>query len=88
MLKVASEQEQVINDGSTPEPSVLFLGFGDSSLDFELRCYIKNIDNRLRVISDLNFGIDAIFRENGITIPFPQRDLHLLDVPRGLGKDE
>ncbi|MDH5446546.1 MAG: mechanosensitive ion channel [Gammaproteobacteria bacterium] len=79
LLKVANIHPDVILDGSSPEPNVLFLGFGDSSLNFELRCHIRNIDNRLQCISDLNFAIDAAFRENHIEIPFPQRDIHIRD---------
>ena len=60
---------------------MIFLGFGDSSLNFELRCYIENIDKRLSTISDINFAIDAAFRENGVAIPFPQRDIHVRDLP-------
>jgi potassium efflux system protein len=78
---VAEEHPRVVNDGSTPKPKVLFRGFGESSLDFELRCFIQDIDERLQVVSDLNFAIDAAFRENGIEIPFPQRDLHVRDLP-------
>ncbi len=74
-----------------PAPYVLFMDFGDSSLDFELRLFIANADERLRVASDLRFAIDRAFREHGIEIPFPQRDLHLRgplevrrpDRPRG-----
>ena len=77
LLSVAKEHPNVILDGSSPEPNVLFLGFGDSSLNFELRCHISNIDNRLQCISDLNFAIDAVFREHNIEIPFPQRDIHI-----------
>jgi uncharacterized protein YndB with AHSA1/START domain len=57
------------------------MGFGDSSLDFELRCRINRIDRRFNVTSDINFGIDAAFREAGISIPFPQRDLHIVSYP-------
>ncbi len=85
--RIAAEHPMVITDGSQPEPWVLFRGFGDSSLDLELRCFIENIDRRLRVISDLNFAIDAAFREAGIEIPFPQRDLHVRDWPAGEGGD-
>jgi len=60
-----------------PQPQVLFRNFGDSSLDFYLRVFLKNIDDRHRVASDLRFAIDRAFRENDITIPFPQRDLHI-----------
>ena len=85
LLQVASENPEVMSAGSAPEPYVLFREFGNSSLNFELRCYIKNIDRRLRVVSELNFAIDAAFRDNGIEIPFAQRDLHVRDWP---GKPE
>ncbi len=81
LLAVAAEHPLVVNDASAPEPTALFLAFGDSSLNFELRCHIRNIDQRLQVISDLNFAIDAAFRRDGIEIPFPQRDLHIRDWP-------
>lgn len=87
LLKVAEENPDVIKDGSSPEPKVLFLGFGDSSLNFELRCHISNIDNRLQCISDMNFAIDAAFREQGIEIPFPQRDIHIRDGQNKPGPD-
>ncbi len=79
LLKVAHDHPEVIINNSAPPPKVLFRQFGDSSLDFELRCYVKNIDERINVISELNFAIDAAFRENGLEIPFPQRDVHLFN---------
>ncbi|MBI1424974.1 MAG: mechanosensitive ion channel [Gammaproteobacteria bacterium] len=78
LLRIADDHPDVLTDGSAPEPFVLFREFADSSLNFELRCHIRNIDNRLRVISDINFAIDKAFREEGITIPFPQRDVHII----------
>jgi len=81
LLAVAREHPDVIADGSAPEPRVLFLQFGESSLDFELRCFIREIDRRLGVRSDLNFAIDAAFREQGVEIPFPQRDIHVRNWP-------
>ena len=77
LLKVADEHPEVVKNSGVPDPQVLFHSFGDSALDFELRCFIKDIDSRVTVISDLNFAIDAAFRENNIEIPFPQRDLHI-----------
>ncbi|MFQ5993691.1 MAG: mechanosensitive ion channel family protein [Acidiferrobacterales bacterium] len=79
--QVAEEHPSVITDGSVPKPMVLFLGFGDSALSFELRCFIEQIDYRLAVISDINFAIDKAFREHGIQIPFPQRDVHVRSLP-------
>ena len=65
-----------------PAPSILFMGFGDSSLDFQLRVWIDNIDYINVVRSELNQQIDLQFRKRGIEIPFPQRDLHLRSVDR------
>ncbi len=82
LLQVANEHEQVLkNPMLAPAPAVLFLGFGDSALNFELRCHINNIDTRFITTSELNFAIDALFREHGVQIPFPQRDLHIRDMP-------
>ncbi|HKK07199.1 MAG TPA: mechanosensitive ion channel domain-containing protein [Gammaproteobacteria bacterium] len=80
LLDIANKHPSVITDGSAPKPMVLFREFGDSSLNFELRCHIQNIDERLSFISEVNFAIDAAFREHGVEIPFPQRDLHVRDV--------
>ena len=60
-----------------PAPSILFMGFGDSSLDFQLRVWIDNIDCINVVRSELNQQIDLQFRKRGVEIPFPQSDLHL-----------
>ncbi len=81
LLELAEEHDLIVTDGSAPEPKVMFRTFGESSLDFDLRCFIINIDKRLQVMSDLNFAIDAAFREHGIEIPFPQRDLHIKNWP-------
>jgi len=67
---------------SLPAPSVLFRDFGSSSLDFELRAYLRDNGGRLRVMSDLRFAIDAAFRRHQIEIPFPQHDLHVRDLDR------
>jgi potassium efflux system protein len=64
----------------TPKPLALFLGFGESSLDFELRAYVRDADDRIQVRSDLHREIDRSFREAKIEIAFPQRDLHLRSV--------
>ena len=53
------------------------MGFGDSSLDFELRVRILDIKKRYDVLSDLNFEINHQFSKEGIIIPFPQRDIHI-----------
>ena len=77
LMDVAKNNSMVVFDGSVPGPKVLFMAFGDSALMFELRAFIKNIDQKFQVTSDINFAIDAIFREHNIQIPFPQRDIHI-----------
>jgi small-conductance mechanosensitive channel len=64
----------------SPEPQVLFRRFGDSSLDFELRAWVADVDTRGQVASDLHQDIDRRFRQVGIEMPFPQRDLHVRSV--------
>ncbi|GIT37520.1 MAG: hypothetical protein Ct9H300mP6_13880 [Gammaproteobacteria bacterium] len=49
------------------------MGFGDSSLDFQLRVRIIDIKKRYDVLSDLNFEINKIFNKEGITIPFHKK---------------
>ena len=60
-----------------PGPSVFFVDFGDSSLDFEIRAFVGAFDQRLRVRHELLLAVDAVPREHGIEIPFPQRDFHI-----------
>ncbi|MDY7008621.1 MAG: mechanosensitive ion channel [Cyanobacteriota bacterium] len=62
---------------SMPEPQVLFIEFGDSSLNFELRVWTAEPSKQEIIRSDLYFKIEAILRERQIEIPFPQQDLHL-----------
>jgi potassium-dependent mechanosensitive channel len=81
LIDIAMANEQVITDGSAPAPHVLFLEFGESSLNFELRCHLANIDERLRVKSAINYEIDRAFRKHNIPIPFPQRDLYIKEFP-------
>jgi small-conductance mechanosensitive channel len=74
--------EQLLTDHvrvlESPDNRVLFMGFGDSSLDFEVHFWIspRSTFDRRQIESDLRFKIDALFREHDITIPFPQRDVH------------
>ena len=81
LLRVAKEQPDVMDD---PPVSAIFTGFGDSSLDFELRVWITDISKRLKVKSELGLAVDRHFREAGIEIPFPQRDLHLRSIETNL----
>lgn len=60
-----------------PSATVNFTAFGDSSLNFELRIWTKELWDNDSLKSDLRFAIDEAFRTEKITIPFPQRDLHV-----------
>jgi small-conductance mechanosensitive channel len=78
LIEVARANTDVL---SHPAPDVIFTGFGDSSLDFELRVWTSTqVHTRQILKSNLYFAIFRAFRKNGIEIPFPQRDLHLRSV--------
>lgn len=78
-LQVAVEHPDVL-DG--PDPDIIFTGFGDSSLDFALRVWTSNqVTTPGKIVSQLYFGLFAAFKEEGIEIPFPQRDLHVRSAP-------
>jgi potassium efflux system protein len=81
LSQIASETEGVMDD---PAPMITFEGFGDSSLNFSIRAYLPNRDNRLGVITELNRKVHSRFAEAGIEIPFPQRDLHVRSVDEGI----
>ena len=67
------------NEGilESPGPIVYFMEFGASSLDFELRCYLADVGNGMSVKSDLRYAIFAALNKEGISIPFPQQDVHI-----------
>ncbi len=77
LMEAAEEHPEVLSGNSELPPTVVFTSFGESSLDFTLRCHTENVLNKIYIGSDLHFAIDAKFREAEIEIPFPQRDLHL-----------
>ncbi|MGE3244965.1 MAG: DUF3772 domain-containing protein [Beijerinckiaceae bacterium] len=79
LLRCARTHDLVLDD---PEPSVYFAGFGDSSLDFELRFHIANVDKSLGVRSHMRFEIFRQLKEAGIEIPFPQRDINIRDFEK------
>ena len=60
-----------------PAPSVFFVGFGDSALDFEVRVFAEGIDKRLPLTHQVNTAIARALADAGIEIPFPQRDVHI-----------
>ena len=77
LFEVAESHPEVAR---RPEPVVLFTAFGDSALDFELRCFVPQAGEVFRIATEIRFEIVRLFRERGIEIPFPQRDVHLRGV--------
>ena len=77
LFEVVEEHEEAfgMDQNLAPKPMVWFTNFGDSSLDFEIKCYIQDVTRRYIVSSEMRFNIDAKFREHNVTIPFPQRDV-------------
>ena len=75
LLEVAHSVPEILKD---PAPAVVLIGFGDSSINFELRVWSSTFMERKSDLKSLvNFGIAAAFEKHGIEIPFPQRDLHI-----------
>lgn len=79
LLEVAEENENVLKE---PSPRVVFWAFGESALEFQLRVWTTRMLHRRGVFfGQLNLAIYEKFKEHGIQIPFPQRDLHLKTAP-------
>jgi potassium efflux system protein len=81
LLAIATADENVLE---SPAPTVLFVGFGDSSLDLELRVFVGRIESRLSTLHNLHAAIHDAFNAAGLEIPFPQRDLHLRSMPASM----
>jgi potassium efflux system protein len=74
-----------------PAPNVFLVLFGPSTLDFELRCVVSNVDYGLTVKSDLHFAILQRFRAAGIELTYPRQDVRLLpgqSKPQSVGKED
>ncbi len=79
LLEAAGRHPQILK---TPKPEVWFVNFGDSSIDFELLVYYDcRVTNAERVRGTLYFDVWDVLAENGVEIPFPQRDLHVRTSP-------
>jgi small-conductance mechanosensitive channel len=74
LIEACEGRRSVLRD---PPPQVFFSGFGDSALNFTLLVWTSEPRRQYEIKSDLNFRIEALLRERGVTVPFPQRDLHL-----------
>ncbi|MEM7146214.1 MAG: mechanosensitive ion channel domain-containing protein, partial [Verrucomicrobiota bacterium] len=74
LVEVANDHELILDD---PAPMATFESFGDSTLDLVLRCFLPDMDNRVRTITELHTEIARRYEEAGIEIAFPQMDVHL-----------
>jgi len=77
LMQIATENARVLSE---PEPQVLFLSFGASTLDHELRIHVRELMDRNAAIDEINRRIDVLFRENNISIAFNQMDVHIRSV--------
>ena len=68
LMEIANNHEQIIKN---PGPRILFMDFGSSSLDFELRFWVEELWTTDVILSDLRYTIDHEFRKENINIPFP-----------------
>ncbi|CAI2485223.1 mechanosensitive channel MscK [Serratia plymuthica] len=93
LLQAAHDNPRVMTD---PEPQVFFLNFGASTLDHELRLYVRELRDRSYTVDELNRSIDRLCRENDINIAFNQLEVYLhnqqgnevQEVKRTLSQDE
>ncbi len=78
LTEMASKHPDVMLE---PPPDTLFVGFGDSALNFLLRAWTNRFDRWVVIKSELAIGVHAALRDARISIPFPQRDLHIQTLP-------
>ena len=78
LYEIARNTEHVLVE---PRPDVLFVGFGDSALNFELRVFSPDVDHRFPILHAIHLEIDRAFRAAGIEIAFPQTDIHIRSTP-------
>lgn len=76
LLETVSRHPDILKD---PAPAVNLDTFGESSLNFVVRCFLANLDRRLQVKHELNAAITQTLQANGISIPFPHREIHIVD---------
>lgn len=76
LSEAMAEQPEVL---ANPEPAVFFQDFADSSLNFSVMGWLDDPWDRMAIQSRVRTAIDAKFRAHGVTIPFPQRDVHIMD---------
>lgn len=77
MTEVVENHPEVMKE---PRSTIFFTGFGDSSLNFDIRVFVSDNFKRMPLLHDLHMALNKALAEGGIEIPFPQRDLHLRSV--------
>ncbi len=85
LLEAAFMEKEVL---VSPSPKVVFIDYGDNALNFELWVWVEKIERRQLIKSSLNFIIEYKFRQGGISIPFPQRDLWLRNLEELSSKEK
>lgn len=81
LLGIAKEHSLILDE---PAPTAVFVGFGASTLDLELRAFLASRDDYGRVLHEVNVAIERQFREAGIEIAFPQQDIHIRSITAAL----
>lgn len=85
LKEVCASNERVLHE---PAPQVLFVAYGESSLDFSIMVHVLAPEHRMPATHELNSAIFDVLREHHIEIPFPQRDLTIKNWPRSFLKEE
>jgi small-conductance mechanosensitive channel len=88
LFEAVRSNDEVILDDEEKRPRVNFTDFGDSALQFRVRFFVKDVLEQWRVMTAVREHIDRRFREEGITIPFPQRTISYLDAKEEGPKEE
>lgn len=81
LYQVAEKHPAILREHGELKVQVFFRSFAESSLNFELRCLIKDVESQTQVISELNLAIDKILRLESIEMPCPQRTVHVAKTP-------
>lgn len=76
LLDTVTQHPDILKD---PAPAVNLDTFGESSLNFVVRCFLANLERRLQIKHELNTAITQTLQANGISIPFPHREIHIVD---------
>ena len=79
LLECSEDQPRVLKE---PPPVARLMGFGDNGIDLEIRIWLRDPEAGVgNVRSDINLAIWKKFKEHNISIPFPQRDIHMVNTP-------